>query len=64
MTIERALRYGEVAAGLALAIVRLVKSGKAERVEKILPSELLTTLERARAELEAEARYAEHDGTR
>ena len=57
MIVERILRYGEAAAGLALGIYRAVREGRAERVAAILPDELLTTLERKRAEVEAINRY-------
>lgn len=60
--IERVFRYGEAALGLGLAIFRAIKSGKAERLSAILPGELLTTLERQRAEVEALARYGGGDG--
>ena len=59
MIIERILRYGEAAAGLGLAIFRAVREGRAERVAAILPDELLTTIERKRAEVEAVNRYGE-----
>lgn len=58
MNVERLLRIGEASMGLALGIMKLVRSGRAERLSKILPDELLTTLERKRAEVEALARYS------
>lgn len=61
MILERVLRYGEVAAGLALGIYRAVREGRAERVAAILPEELLTTLERKRAEVDALNRYGGDD---
>lgn len=57
MILDRILRYGEAAAGLALGIYRAVREGRAERVAEILPDELLTTLERKRAEIDAINRY-------
>lgn len=57
MIVERILRYGEAAAGLALGIYRAVREGRAERVAEILPDELLTTIERKRAEIDAINRY-------
>lgn len=57
MIVERILRYGEAAAGLALGIYRAVREGRAGRVAEILPDELLTTLERKRAEIDAINRY-------
>lgn len=57
MIIDRILRYGEAAAGLALGIYRAVREGRTERVAAILPEELLTTIERTRAEVDAINRY-------
>lgn len=57
MILDRILRYGEAALGLGLSIYRAVREGRAERVAEILPDELLTTLERKRAEVDAINRY-------
>lgn len=61
MILERVLRYGEVALALSLGIYRAVREGRAERVAAILPEELLTTLERKRAEVDALNRYGGGD---
>lgn len=61
MLLERVLRYGEVALSLGLSIYRAVREGRAERVSRILPDDLLTTLERKRAEIDALARYGRGD---
>lgn len=60
-TIDRALKFVELSMGLKLAVARMVHAGKADRVDSIIPKELFTSLELARAEAEAELRYASDD---
>lgn len=57
MDIERAWRWGEALLGLGRAVYQATKDGRADRLDDILPAELLTTLERKRSELEAEVRF-------
>lgn len=60
--IERAFTFGEALFGLGRAIFQAVRAGKAERLSSIIPDELLTTIERKRAEAEALARYEGGEG--
>lgn len=59
MGVERAWRWGEALFGLGRAVYQTIKDGRADRLDDILPDELLTTIERKRSELEAEARFGE-----
>jgi hypothetical protein len=52
--LEWIVLFGTLAAAVAGALAR----GEPERVEKILPDELKTTLEAKRAHLEASTRFA------
>ena len=61
MNLERAFSVVETLGKLLTFAVRSIRSGHPERVGKILPTELHTTLAKALADAEAEERLARRD---
>ena len=61
MNADRAFGVVELLGKLIAFVARAIASGHPERVERILPTTLRTTLARAVADAEAEERFARRD---
>lgn len=61
MSLDRAFSVVETLGKLLAFAIRSIRSGHPERIEKILPTELHTTLARRLADAEAEERFARMD---
>ncbi len=58
MNVDSAIKVGEMLVELGKRVFRLIAQGKPERVERILPVQLRTSLAKALADDDAEEHFA------
>lgn len=54
---DRGMKIGELLVELGVSVIKAIRRGDVERVEEVLPHTLLTSLERAKGELEAAEKF-------
>lgn len=61
--IDRGIKIGQGLVELGVAVIKAVRRGDVERVEQVLPDTLLTSLERAKGELDATEKFGPRPAT-